>query len=406
MPQRTYLYAGLLIAGLLLFFHPSAYADKTNKKEADKTEMKRLAHLGYNNLSVDPELSLEYFDQLENLASEKQDSVYWIYGLNHKALIYMWQLNYPAALRNLMKAKTIKPNDYYILLNLANTHRLSGNFKEALYNYEHLREVTSLNNRNHYLGQMALLYFDNGKKEKAFEFAEQAISLANNCEDSIRGFLNYGHIYLSLNEVELAGDYLKNTEKILSSCDNLYNSFFLKASLKNNLGHYFIKKEDYSKAEDYLFDAIEIAEKQKIYYVLEEAYIGMQKIAAHQNDHAKLELYQQKERDFNKIQKARLTEYFEELVKYKDEKSQAVARRLEKSESKISLLMTAALTITGLLIILLAAALIYHRMRVNKLNRQLIISESNRIAQEKQKLIYEARLATHRGEEDELPDEA
>jgi tetratricopeptide (TPR) repeat protein len=408
MPQRIYLFAGLLMAGLLFLSFTSAFADKAETKDRDKAEMKRLAHLGYNNLSVDTELSLEYFNQLESLASEKQDSVYWAYALKTKVLVYLWQLNYPAALRSSLRANQITPEDNTVILNLANLHRLSGNIKEALYYYDLYNENTSPKHKHYtvYLSQMMLLYLENGKDEEAFEYVDQILPSAKNSEDSIRAFLDYGYFYLNTGHNEMAGDYLRKAEEKLPSCENLFNIAFLKAALWSNLGQYYLNKENYPESESYMLKAIEFAEKRKVYYFLEDAYIGMQKIAAHQNDHAKLELYQQKERDFNKTQKARLTEYFEELVKYKEARNLATARRLEKTESETPSLIATTLTITGLLIILLAAALIYHRKRVKQLNRKLIISESYRAAEEKQKLIYEARLATHLGQEDELPDEA
>jgi tetratricopeptide (TPR) repeat protein len=403
---KTILISFLSTILLLISFKGFALSERPQLTEETKNEMKRLSHLAFDNLSDDPELSLAYCNQLEKLAYEKQDTVYWAYALHLNGLTYLRQLNYPAALRVNSMANKLNPNDCYTLLNLAITHRRANNFQDGLYYYDKALEFASVKQRPRVLLHIAEFYFDKGDTEKAFEYVAKASNQISSCEDSIMAQITYSYFYLEQKENTEAKKYLDRAIQLINSCDNSANSSFYKSTVWNNLGTYYLRAKEHLEAEQYLEKSLELADKKQLKHVLKLIYPSMQKVAALKGDMEMLEYYQEKEDEFNESQSRLINEYYEMLIDEEKKKYALAQEEFTASDELKNILLAVVSGLFVSLLILYLLMLYTNSKRMKKMRIKLEIVESQRAAEEKQKIIYEARLATHMGNEDELPGEA
>jgi tetratricopeptide (TPR) repeat protein len=385
----------LFWACLLFLFQPLSASIDQNA-EPPKETMKRLAHLAYEHLTQDPDLVLDYCNNLEKLASQEQDTSYLVYALNLKGVIYRHRLNYPAALRTLMKAYKLDEKNPSVVLNLANTHRLAKNYKDALYFYEVLNSISPTRQRSQAIGQLGLLYFEKGEINKAFEYTNELIELALNSTDSLMAYLDLSYYYVETEELEQARESLEKAQQMLEEKDTYEDNYF-NANFSYTYGLYHLQKKNIAEAEKHLLRVIELGEKQHLNHLMQQAYQVMQKIAFHKQDEKMLERYQQKEMEVSERIFNYQTDYYELLVQLKDEQQQEL---LDEKQQKAWLnYFFAAFAVCSLLLALLFV--FQSRRKQKNLKRELQESKLTIDTLKRKSIKQEAQLMALQEAKDE-----
>lgn len=356
----------LLLAGLflILIFKASAKEDKYS-----------LSWLAFDNLNQNTEHALDYAKQLTKLAQEEQDTVYWSYALRVQGLIHLRYLNYSASLHLFEKAYRLAPNDYNILYNLANTHRLAGNYKKSKYFIQKALE-TDEERKSILYGCLGFIFLENNQLKKAEETFYKELSLCKDVRDSIITYTDLSYYYIVVEEYPKAKKYLLKTEEILDEYLKIEsgNKQYIVSNLYSNWGQYYLGQKDFQKAEQHFLKALQIAEKLHFGIVLEESYQGMQAISVHKQDLAMSNYYMQKQKEFAEKNTKQLSAYYEYLLKNQNqqlgEKEQAlVASSQERAEEnrKWELMLMGV----GLLFVLLLGLLAISMYRIYKTNKKV-----------------------------------
>jgi tetratricopeptide (TPR) repeat protein len=312
----------LLMVGLFLIFE--SFATSAENKET-------LTQLLHENLNLRSDLALKYAQQLEEIAEKGQDTVYWRYALNCQGIIYNRSLNYAAALRVLEKAYSLDQTNFYVLMDLAKTHRFAGGEEKALFFYQKALEADTTK-KSFIVSNLGLLNLRQKRFDEAKSYFYEELSLAAGIQDSINAYLDLSFYHLEVGEYDKTKYYLTQTDEILSSFlkERSSRKQFILAILYSNWGQYHLKQKDALQAEEYFNKALEIAERLNLGLVLEECYKGLQMVSTYKQDVEMTEHYWQKYKDFTLENSKQLAAYYEYSVA-KKEKTLA-ATNLETSK--------------------------------------------------------------------------
>jgi tetratricopeptide (TPR) repeat protein len=360
----------LLLAGLFLFASAQA---KTND------DRQTLAQLIYQNLNDNSEMALKFARQLEELAENKKDTVYWTYALSCQGSVFNRYLNYSASLKVLEKAYDLDKNNFNTIFKLATAHLLAGGEERARFFFQKALEVDSTK-KNVISGGIGLLNLYNKRYDEAKENFYKELALVKDIKDSINAFVDLGYYYLVTEEYEKAKEYLSKAEAVKEDFlkENSSKKQFILAALYSNWGQYYIAKGEALQAEKYFNQAMEIAGKLHYGLILEECYKGLQMVSVYKKDVEMNSYYWQKQKDFTVENSRQLTAYYDYLVAKNEEKLAEVSQ-LASEENRKHLLIIAAVSLLSLILIVTQAVVMKkrrkERRRIEALEKDLQYTE-------------------------------
>ena len=172
-------------------------------------------------------------------------------------------------------------------LGLGYAYKLAGNLNEALKShFESLSFASKLNlpllEANSY-NAIASVYRLQGNYQLAFEYYDKSIPIYINQRDTLRlasSILNKGELFRIIEELDSAEIAFRKSSKYYS----IVNHRKYKAYAEGNLGLVYAERENFSKAERYIAEAITILEEFQDFYPISAYQTSLAEIYAKQGN--------------------------------------------------------------------------------------------------------------------------
>lgn len=225
----------------------------------DKMEL--LRELAFNEIA-DPDLALEYAEELITLAKLESNDKYVYRGYLQKGNSQFTQDNLDVALEAYQSATE---------------YARKADYKQG--------EGTS------YMS-MGFIYHKSGESDKAVEFFDKSLAIYREPEvlEKPNGLVglgsaiyNIGDFYLANNELSKASEYTEEAGEIFRRADFRTGLNYV----LGNKGRIYAKMGQYQKAEEYLIEAIARLEEDKDYQAVVEYQISLSKIYRENGDNQK-----------------------------------------------------------------------------------------------------------------------
>ena len=236
---------------------------------------------------------------------------------------------------------------------------------------------------------LGTLFTDEGKYEVALDYLKGAYQFFLEHEYlhlQIISLNNIGFTYLNLKDYRKAEEYLLKSIKINTEYSSALAFSYL------NLGSCYNEERNYSLSKKYLKQALSIAEKNNLEYLLLEIYNNLVSVSAMQNDHGNFTMYYKK---YNQLQKNIQNQDIKDaLAKYENQLEIIETKNLLKltikdqklkqqeiEKNKTSILIRTILLAFGSLIIILLILIIFTTYKANKKQKilNIVIQKRNDI---------------------------
>ena len=220
-----------------------------------------------------------YFYIIQQQPISPTGAQYWLDGipksddkelkeLNLKALLYMWNEEYPAAIKefdNILRVCVLSPTEMMsVLLNLGNAYYSLSKNDDALENYSAILELIkkvsekdALEGEAAALGNIGLIYSDKGELDNALKYHQDALKIHREIgykQGEANQLGNIGLIYSNKGELDNALKYLMDALKIHREIGYKQGE----ANLLGNIGLIYSNKGELDNALKYLKDALKI----------------------------------------------------------------------------------------------------------------------------------------------------
>jgi len=218
-------------------------------------------------------------------------------GINYYSMdFYSKSLEYSS--KALLSAKEINDTNLIVntLLDIGNNYEGLDNMDLAYKYYNEVVRYSKLSHRKYDLSlaynNLGIIFSNKGDSNKAMEYYKKSLKLkkeVNGIGDAISN-LNIGDIYREREQLDSALKYFNIALKI-NKYDN--NSYIL-SMIYHDFAMVFKERNEFSKAEDYVFKSIDIAVEKKLNSRVIEAYQLLSLIYKKKKDYKKALYYHEK----------------------------------------------------------------------------------------------------------------
>jgi serine phosphatase RsbU (regulator of sigma subunit) len=347
-------------------------------------------------LSGDNKLALNYYLKALKIRKTIGDKLLIAGTINNIGIIYKIGGNYKRALDYYLQAlqlsEELKDTTvlYHALINIGNVYSDLKNHKKSLEYYYRVLDIAEKTNNQ---AEIASIYNSIGTAYNFMNNAQKAIDCFHKSYQIGKKIGNINSQCYSLNNLGVSYSDLKNYDMALKyyllsaqlSPEN--NDIYSDATSLNNIGSIYCFKKEYSKALPYLLKSLKLNQNMENILLLKENYELLAVVYEGLRDYRQAYNYHKKFSELNdSISSEFMNKQIGDLqVKFetaKKEKEIAILKSEKKIVSNVRNYLY-ALTMLGLLLIIVLTILFLNKLKANKIlaqKNELILTQKDQLS--------------------------